>query len=830
MPSAPSRRPRILGAALVLGLVAAGGPALTGMSEAAAQPRAALPADRPGADQHPGYPRHQQLPVPPEDPADAAIKLGLTPYHEIAPRLNALQLTSNRVSAEVIGSTVTGRQLYLVTLTAPETPAESAAQDRMREKIVQKPAHAKNDRRLKIEYKTPVFFNNNIHGNEWEGTDAALRLIEDYATSNDPEVEQILESTRIYLVVTANPDGRNGNTRANASGFDLNRDFITATQPETIAIRDALVRTQPLLMLDLHGYVNGTLIEPTTPPHGENYEYDLFIKHAYPNGLGMESTINELGYTPGEDGVQAPQIPFRDWAEGWDDWPPIFTPQYAAFHGAVSHTVEIPLRVNNADYGLPEQELRRRSAINTDVAHAAMTSTIAYGMEHREELIADQIEIFRRGQAGEPQTPVSEELFPEIGEEDIYLTDYPRGYVIPAGEGQRSAPAAARLVDHLVANGVEVHITRGKQTIDGTTYPAGSYVIDLHQSRRGMANTILGAGTDISDRVDAMYDISGWSPGLLWGADVVTVPEGATLRTQGRPVTEAAPTGGVTGDGDLLLALDDPDDVAALNSLFDAGVTVEFLADGSVLVDEEDREQAQRVARDFGVGLRSAPSGAEGPGLDRMTVAVAAGADERWALEEMGFDIVPVNPTVLNDGFDWSQVDTLYVSSGLTWEALGDDARDDLSRFLAAGGGLVGRDRGGANLNSAADLIEADLVRGRGDANGVVAVDSADSAIAGHATPHTFIYSPAWFTGLGEGVSAEQSYAEQDPLVSGHWRATAAGTGGPQDAQGQAAVVSGVDESGAGVVLFGTQPLFRAHPKGQYPLVARALIWSTTQD
>ncbi|GAA1137604.1 M14 family zinc carboxypeptidase [Ornithinicoccus hortensis] len=789
--------------------------------------RTLLPA-RPGGEQQ-GYPRQVQLPVQPEDPQDAAIKLGLTPYHAIAPKLNDLQLTSNRVSAEVIGSTVTGRQLYLVTLTAPETPAETAAQDRMREKILTKPAHAKNDRRLRQEYKTPVFLNNNIHGNEWEGTDAALRLIEEYATSSDPAVQQILEQNRIYLVVTANPDGRNGNTRANASGFDLNRDFLTATQPESIAVRDALVRTQPLLMLDLHGYVNGTLIEPTTPPHGENYEYDLFIKHAYPNGLGMESAINDLGYTPGEDGVRAPQIPFRDWAEGWDDWPPIFTPQYAAFHGAVSHTVEIPLRVNNADYGLPEEELQRRSAINTDVAHAAMTATIDYGMEHREELLADQIEIFRRGQAGEPQTPVSEDLFPEIGEEDVYLTDYPRGYVIPAGEDQRSSAAAARLVDHLIANGVEVHITRGKQTIDGTTYPAGSYVVDMHQSLRGMANTILGAGTDISDRVDAMYDISGWSPGLLWGADVVTVPEGATLRTQGRPITEAVPTGGVTGDADLVLPLDDPTDVAALNSLFDAGVSVEFLADGTVLVGEEDHEQAERVARDFGVTLTAAPDDAGGASLDRLTVAVAAGADERWALEEMGFDIVPVTPTVLNDGFDWGQVDTLYVSSGLTWEALDDDARTDLTRFLAGGGGFVGRDRAGANLNSAADLLEADLVRGRGDANGVVSVDSADSAVAGAATPDTFVYSPAWFTDLGEEVTVEQSYAEDGPLVSGRWRPAADGSGGPADAQGQPAVVSGVDESGAGVVLFGTQPMFRAHPKGQYPLVARALIWSTTQ-
>src|SRR5699024_7244463 len=158
-----------------------------------------------------------------------------------------------------------------------ESAAEARQQDRMRERILRQPQQAARDRGLAKKYKTPIFLNNNIHGNEWEGTDAALRLIEDYATSTDPDVVETLEQSRIYIVVSMNPDGRHDNTRANASGFDMNRDFLTASQPEVVAVRDALVRTQPLVMLDLHGYVNGTFVEPTTPPHGENYEYLLFI-------------------------------------------------------------------------------------------------------------------------------------------------------------------------------------------------------------------------------------------------------------------------------------------------------------------------------------------------------------------------------------------------------------------------------------------------------------------------------------------------------------------------------------------------------------------------
>ena len=776
-----------------------------------------------------GYPRQNTLVEPPVDEGDASIKLGLTPYHAIAPKLNALQTASQRVSAEVIGQTVTGREIYLVTLTAPESAAEAKNQDRMREQILRKPEVSAKDRRLAREYKTPIFINNNIHGNEWEGTDAALRLIEDYATSDDPDVIETLEQSRIYVVVTMNPDGRHDNTRANASGFDMNRDFLTATQPEVIAVRDALVRTQPMVMLDLHGYVNGTLIEPTTPPHGENYEYDLFIKHAYPNGLGMEQAILDLGYDAEDDGVNPPQIPFRDWDEGWDDWPPIFTPQYAAFHGAVAHTVEIPLRVNNASYDLPEEELQRRSQINTDIAHAAMTSSIAYLQDHRAELLADQIEIFRRGVTGAEPVEVTDELFPEIGPEDVYLTEYPRAYVIPVRDDQRSAPAAARLVDHLIANGVEVRTTREEVTVDGTTYPVGSYIVDMHQARRGLANTMIGRGTDISDRVDSMYDISGWSLADLWGADVATLPEGSGMPSAGKPIGAAIPSGRVSGEGDLLLQLNDPTDLASLNYLTRSGVAVEWLGDGSVLVPEDASEQAEAAADSFGSTFGAAPEGASGTVVDEMVVAAAASPDELWAMEEMGFEVREVDATVLNDGFDYSDVDALYVStSAVSWSSLDDEARNDMAAFLRNGGGLVGRGLHGANLNDELGLLEASLERGRSDGNGVVAVESADTAIAVNATPESFVYSPAWFTDLGADVVVDQRYASENVLVSGHWAGTA-DEGGQDAAAGQALVVSGVTDDGA-AVLFGSQPLFRAHPKGQYPLIGRALFWSSLQD
>ncbi|PWI18625.1 peptidase M28 [Streptomyces sp. Act143] len=782
--------------------------------------RRALTAATPARAPVTGYPREQVLSPDPENPADKSIKLGLTPYHAIAPKLNAIQSLGDRVSVEVAGRSAGGHRLYLVTVTAPETARQARAQERMRELIENAPAVAAKSAEIRAGYKAPVFFNNNIHGNEWEGTDASLRLIERLATAKDARTEDLLAHTRLYFNITANPDGRIAGTRANANGFDLNRDFVTASQPETRAMRRIEIDKQPAVMLDLHGYVNGTLIEPTTPPHGENYEYDLFLKNTYANALGMEAAVNGLGYTPAKDGVDPAQIPFRDQQEGWDDWPPIFTPQYAAFHGTVAaHTVEIPLQVNNSAYtGLPVDELRRRSAINVDVAGAALRATLDFVQARRTSLVADQIEVFRRGAAGAAQVPVSAETVPGvpgIGPEDVYTTAFPRAYVIPAG-----TTAAARLVDHLLTN--DVRVTRASRAfrLGGRPYPKGSYVVDMHQPKRGLANALLADGRDISDKVSVMYDISGWSLGRLWGADVAAVAAGKLTGLPLRPVREATAVASVAPHGDLSLRLDDPAAIAALNSLLQQGVPVRGTADGSTaIIPASARPRATALARTYDVAFDATRLPGTRP-LHRTRVAAAVTPGELFALREMNFEVTPVSTAVLNAGFDWSATDALFVSTGLEYGDLTPPARTALDAFLSPGSGhgLVGRGIGGAELAGATGLLAAKPVEGNGDANGVVRMVNSGPITTG-APGYGFVYAPVWFTDLGPQVRVEQSYATGNPLVSGHWRPLGDGTGGPSAAAGQPSVISGPH-----AVLFGTEPLFRDHPKGEFPQVARALF------
>ncbi len=81
-----------------------------------------------------------------------------------------------------------------------------------------------------------------------------------------------------------------------------------------------------MILLDLHGFVNPMLIEPCTSPHNPNYEYDLYIKWALKEAEAMRTAVE--ANTP----FRA-DIPYLDYKEGWDDYPPICAPMYAIISG-----------------------------------------------------------------------------------------------------------------------------------------------------------------------------------------------------------------------------------------------------------------------------------------------------------------------------------------------------------------------------------------------------------------------------------------------------------------------------------------------------------------
>lgn len=792
-------------------------------------------ADPPAPARLPAQPRNDVLEDVPVDPNDVSIAFNLIPYHEFAPRLRELQ-ASERISVETIGQSVLGRDLHLAVATSPMSDAEWDEWQRLSDLRTADPvaAIAAFEAGEYDGWKTPLLVSGNIHGNEWEGTDAIFATLERLATADDEETLRWLDEHVLAFVVSNNPDGRVAGTRANANGFDVNRDYITQSQPESRIVRDQLIRYNPLTFLDIHGYVSCTLIEPTTGPHGENYEYDLYIRHALRNALSMEEAIIATGETAAtcSDGAggRRVDIPFRNRLTGWDDWPPIFTPMYAMYHGAVGHTVEVPLNPRSVT-GETRFEGTR---VNTVAAVAAIAGNYRYA-NGNDDLLADQLELFRRGVAGEGARPIDDPLALSLansGTVQGYQVDnaetfddqtYPRAYVIPTGADQRSETAAARVVQFLVNNDVQVHRATRPVTVEGVRHPAGSYVVDLQQSKRGLANAILDVGRDVTDDFPTMYDISAWSHGELWGATVVRSEAGPIAGGSLQPVATATPTGDlVPGRRPLYgLSVDSLAGVQAVNTLLDADVDLSRTEDGTFVVPGSAHATVRAVAHEHGVAFTNLPPArAEGAGpFSTYRVGTSAPFDEVFALQRMGFEVTSVSHTGFNAGtYAFDDFDAFYVST-TTFNPLNLNATQQVAfaDWLAEGGAVVGRGGNGVTFNGRAGLLPVTATAGRSGANGIVAVvNDPTSPISGSALPTTFVSSPRVFdVPDGSDVRVDQRLVEEGFFLAGHWRDHAPFAGHPLVVSGQS--------RGANVTLFGSEPLYRAHPEGLHTQVAEAL-------
>jgi dipeptidyl aminopeptidase/acylaminoacyl peptidase len=111
--------------------------------------------------------------------------------------------------------------------------------------------------------KPVVIVTANIHAGEVDGKEAVLALARDLVAEKD---SAILKKVVVVIAPNFNPDGndkfgewrktQNGpkevGTRANAGGYDLNRDFVKLETPETRAVVGLLNTWKPVMVIDCH--------------------------------------------------------------------------------------------------------------------------------------------------------------------------------------------------------------------------------------------------------------------------------------------------------------------------------------------------------------------------------------------------------------------------------------------------------------------------------------------------------------------------------------------------------------------------------------------------
>lgn len=104
-----------------------------------------------------------------------------------------------------------------------------------------------------------IYFNGAHHGNEKITTEVVMALAEFLLRNNNKvRVDHILRSYRIALQPVVNPDGFVANSRFNAQGIDVNRDYNTPGKtdrfktPESRAVRDFLKKEKVVAAAALH--------------------------------------------------------------------------------------------------------------------------------------------------------------------------------------------------------------------------------------------------------------------------------------------------------------------------------------------------------------------------------------------------------------------------------------------------------------------------------------------------------------------------------------------------------------------------------------------------
>ena len=801
------------------------------------------------------------------------------PYYAIRCTLDDIAARSNgRMTVAVIGQSALGRDQFGVVINDLSTRKQRrnyANWRDVRKVMLKNPRHAmqhlaQHGSRIKV----PIYVQGGIHGNEYEGVDAAIDTIEKYATTprgTNATIDNILDHAVLVFNPIQNPDGRVAGLRVNGFGFDLNRDFLTQSQSETRSSITVMKRWLPPEMLDLHGYVEPMLVEATTKPHNPSIEYDLWLKWNQARIDYNEQAMDAIGQDitrpindwcpeadPNPDGTCDNGVtPGPDVAEGWDDWGPFYGPMYMQHVGLDSSTVEMcaeTLATRPADAWYRPCGGRAGARQQQNVIQQ---STYEFVVANRAAMLHDELEMYRRGDVDAPRPECC--LPPFDPEFHNWMEDYPRAYVVPLGKGQRSDAEANRLVEWLLFNDIEVSELEHGYTYNGQRLEKDSYVAWIAQPRRGLLDTAMNVGVDISDDISRLYAPPGaWSHGYLWGADVLTIPDGARFfpRTE-RIKRPNRLDGGVQSKhrkhkrnvSGYALEVDSPTAVRAVNELVRGGAEAWIATAASsagpagTVFFRAAKHQLDDVGEERGLTFRAVrgalPASERIEKVPRFAVITGTGAVDQstWVLRELGFDADPYSIAGLNQATDpLPGYDLLFNTSGVPTQdnngnPINTVARARLAAFVNAGGGYISGQSAGANLLTGLGLVTGlTATSNSGGGNGYSGIGlwsntgGANSVITGaYPAQDTLIMDPpTWLTAVPATMSTDARFVTGDFFLSGLFPGNQTSS-----AAGSAIIAHGTNTANtARLVVFANNPLYRADPEREWPMVGSAAYWA----
>ncbi len=419
---------------------------------------------------------------------------------------------------------------------------------------------------------------------------------------NRVNVKELLGDVFMVIVPEQNIEGYEHMTRTTGQGYDPNRDEANQTLFEDANAMALVNKFNPMVFTEIHGRVEAMLIEPCTPPHEPNYEYDLIAKQFIQLGeaVGMGAIANNPEHNSFE-------MPHRDylrvdndspsgvaWTEPWDDMTTAYGSQFPVLIGTAGITWELPVYSDVASelvvpYGLMTQAMYIQANKITMLENQAKLFSRGVNNTNSNELVApwyvDQYD--RPG----TQTELMRPVYDGEGQNGNF---YPECYIIPMDSAnQKNLYDAAAEMKYLTRNDVKVNVASKEFTYDGVTYLAGTMVVSMYQAKRSLANSQLFDGTFINVW-QGLYSESFAQRSNARGYDRVIVAEPAAYKTIMAACPEtinytqaltylaafATQFEGVE-NADVIIDNVSNDSAAAVNALLRAGKTVAMITEGS---------------------------------------------------------------------------------------------------------------------------------------------------------------------------------------------------------------------------------------------------------
>jgi len=861
----------------------------------------------------------QAAPVVPRLAAQAAIqtpeqfagfRIGtdskLVGWNKIVEYMRLVADQSPRVQVRELGKSTNGLPFIAVEISAPETLRDLDRFKALERKLYFQggaPTAAERDEIFRAG-KAVVLITCSIHATEIGASQMSLELVHRLATDESAQVKKILDNVIFILVPSLNPDGQAmvtdwfmkhvGTPYEGTStpwlyhpyvGHDNNRDMYMFTQVESQHTAKLLWHDWfPAVWLDEHQMGSGgarIFVMPATDPINPNVDPLIYRW----NGIFGQSQAAALE-AAGKEGIiyNATYTNFWQGAMAWSGW---WHNQVGLLTEVASVRIAAPTEQQKARPGEtpptgggggrgggfqdrdPNEPLPPPRDVNSrteyprpwlggrwtlrDIVDYELIASMALleaAADRRETLLRHVYEINARTVNAGTIDGVAAILVPVDTQPD------PR--------------EAVHLVERLRMGGVDVSRAGAAFEADGTTYPAGTFVIPMTQVFARYAKDLLEKQTypEVRRTPDSPpeppYDVTAWSLGMLLGVDTVFVRQPVPVEAQVTPVGDdrRAPAGRVTGSGSrFVFDYRGPDTAIAVNRLLEDGAEVTFGpgdAYARVAVTGVPRARMEAIAGEVGLDVQAgaAARGVTGTRIRAPRVAMyqpwgGGNMDEgwtRWVLEQYEFTLTTlhnadVRAGTLHDRFDVIILADQSPGSILTGGGrggsvppeyrggIGDEGLAALKAFVGAGGTLV-------TLGAACDLaierwpipvrnLKAQYSRDEHFAPGTIVnvqVDTDQPLGYGVAARTYGFYRNSPFFALVEGFRSQATtvvarYPNAGIVASGWLK-------GEELMAGRAAVVA-VDMQPGRIVLFGLRPQHRAQTHATFPMLFNALYLST---